>query len=257
MTTIQQAACARRFQDRVVLVTGVGGGTGLAAALRFGLEGAQVATVARSKDNVEVARSTLEAHGVQVCAIEGDVGTEQGAAKVVAETEAAFGRIDVLANTAGGYEGGGFDDTDVAALERMLDMNLRTAFCAIRAAAPVIAKQGRGAIVVTTAVFGATVPGPGLLAYNTSKAASTALVLGFAGEMVERNIRVNAVLPGAITHQFDAERDPTADRELSKGPAMPEDIAAAVAFLASEDACWITGATLVVDGGFSVSRKAY
>jgi NAD(P)-dependent dehydrogenase (short-subunit alcohol dehydrogenase family) len=95
-----------------------------------------------------------------------------------------------------------------------------------------------------------------LLAYNTSKSASTGLVRSLAGELAPRNIRVNAVLPGAITHRLDLQRDPAHGRALGAAAALPADIAAAVTFLASEDACWITGATLVVDGGFAVGRKA-
>ena len=257
MVTITAAAQARRYEEKVVLVVGAGAGAGRATALRFGLEGAKVVAVARSEEHVTGAREALEAHGVTCAALQADVATEEGAEAAVRTAAETFGGLDVLVSTAGGYEGGGLDQTDGAALERMLDLNLRAAFQSARAAAPEIVKRGRGAIVLTTAVFGGVVPGPGLLAYNTSKAASTGFVRSLAGELAERNVRVNAILPGGISHEFDVEKDAAADRLLTKGPALPQDIAAAAAFLASEEATWITGASLVVDGGFSVIRKPY
>ena len=257
MVSITTAAQARRFEEKVVLVVGAGAGSGRATALRFGLEGARVVAVARSEEHVTGVQEALTAHGVTHAVVRADVATEEGAADAVRAAVETFGGLDVLVSMAGGYEGGGFDQTDGDALERMLDLNLRAAFHAARAAAPEIANRGRGAIVLTTAVFGGVVPGPGLLAYNTSKAASTGFAKSLAGELAERNVRVNAILPGGISHEFDVDKDPAADRALTKGPALPQDIAAAAAFLASEEACWMTGATLVVDGGFSVTRKPY
>lgn len=257
MVDIRTAAGARRFEQRVVLVTGVGAGAGLATALRFGLEGASVVAVARSDEHVLGARAALEEAGVPHRGLRVDVSTVDGAREVVSATVEAYGGIDVLVNTAGAFEGGSADDTDAEALERMLDANLRTAVQTSLAAAPEIAKRGGGAIVITTAVFGAVVPGPGLLAYNTSKAASTGFVRSLAGDLAEKNVRVNAILPGGISHEFDAGLDPAASRALTKGPALPQDIAAAACFLASDDACWVTGASLVVDGGFSVVRRPY
>lgn len=246
-----------RFGDKVVVVAGVGPGVGLATALRFGLEGARVAVAARSDTSLQHATEELARHGVVHVAIAADVGTETGAAEVMAQANRHFGGVDVLACTAGGYAGGGLRETDGALLEQMLDVNLRTVFHSARAASATMAARGRGAIVVTTAVFGAVVPGPGLLAYNTSKGAATALVQSLAGDLAPSNIRVNAVLPGATSHHFDAAADVTSARSLLKGAGTPQDIAAAVLFLASDEAAWITGATLIVDGGFSVSRKPY
>lgn len=257
MPDIRTAAAARRFVDKVVLVTGVGAGAGLATALRFGLEGARVVAVARGDEHVLGARRTLEEAGVEHRAERIDVSTVEGAREAVATAVEAFGGLDVLVCTAGGFEAGPADDADGEALDRMLDANLRPAFETALAAAPEIARRGRGAIVVTTAVFGALVPGPGLLAYNTSKAASTGFVKSLAGDLAEKNVRVNAILPGGISHVFDGGVDPSSARNLAKGPALPHDIAAAACFLASEEACWVTGAALVVDGGFSVVRRPY
>ncbi|MFG0315851.1 MAG: SDR family NAD(P)-dependent oxidoreductase [Planctomycetota bacterium JB042] len=257
MTDITTAAAARRFADKVVLVTGVGSGAGRATALRFGLEGAKVVAVARSDEHVLGVRQALEEASVEHRAEVVDVSTVEGARQAVSLATEAFSGLDVLVCTAGGFEAGSADDADGAALDRMLDVNLRPAFETSIAAAPEIAKRGRGAIVITTAVFGAVVPGPGLLAYNTSKAASTGFVKSLAGDLAEKNVRVNAILPGGISHEFDPSLDPSASRALTQGPALPHDIAAAACFLASEDACWVTGASLVVDGGFSVVRRPY
>lgn len=247
----------RRFEDRVVLVTGVGAGAGLATVLRFAHEGARVVAVARSEANLTRAAEALASHGASFRTHRADVATELGAKEAVAEAISAFGGLDVLVNTAGAYEGGGHAETDRALLDRMLDANLRTAFETARAAVPAFRARGGGAIVITTAVFGAVVPGPGLLAYNTSKAAATGMVKSLAGDLAAQNIRVNAVLPGGITHKFEEGLDPAQGRALTQGPAFPQDIAAAAAFLASDEACWITGATLTVDGGFSVTRRPF
>lgn len=251
------AAAARRFVGRSLAVVGVGDGTGLATALRVGLEGARVTIAARSSAHLDHAAEVLGRAEVPFERVQVDVGTEGGAGEVVAAAVRRFGGLDALISTAGGYEPGSLAATDLAALERMLHVNLRTAFCATRAAAPELARSGRGAVVITGAVFGAVVPGPGILAYNTSKAASLGLVKSLAAELAPENVRVNAVLPGGITHKFDPDQDPMAGRRLLTGPALPQDVAAACAFLVSDEACWISGAALAVDGGFSVSRKPF
>ncbi len=257
MADLMREARAQRFTDRVVLVSGVGPGAGLATALRVAAEGAKVVAAARGPQHLEHAAELLKKHGADFRTVRADMGTEAGARSAVAEAVAAFGKLDALISMAGGYEGGGFDQCDQAALDRMLAVNLRPAFEASHAAVPELAKSGRGAIVITTAVFGAVIPGPGLLAYNVSKSAANGLVKSLAGELLAKNVRVNAVLPGGIRHEFDPALDPSANRPLKKGPALPQDVAAAAAFLASDDACWITGATLIVDGGFSVARPAF
>lgn len=257
MTDLAAAAHARRFTDKVALVAGVGPGVGLACAARLGLEGARVVAAARSEENVARATETLTRLGVEHVGFRGDAATPEGAAAAVALATREYGGLDVLVCCAGGFEGGGFDDADEAQLERMLTVNLRAAFASAKAAVPAMRTRGRGAIVITTAVFGAVVPGPGLLAYNTSKAAADGYCRSLAGDLAPSGIRVNAVLPGATSHRFDETADPAKDRALLSGPAMPQDVAAAVAFLASDDACYVTGGALVVDGGFSVSRKPY
>ncbi len=257
MPSIVTAARAQRFHDKVALVVGVGSGTGLAVALRLGLEGAKVIAVARSEAHVEAAEAAMLSHGIDGRALRADVSTASGAATATAAAIDRFGGLDVAISTAGGYEGGSFDQTDSAGVERMLDSNFRTAFHLAKTTTPCLESRGGGSIVVTTAVFGSIVPGPGLLAYNTSKAAVSGFLQSLAGDLAAKNIRVNAVLPGGITHQFDVTRDVALGRKLAKGPSQPEDIAAAVAFLASDEACFVTGAALVVDGGFSVGRKAF
>ena len=257
MTDLKTAANAKRFTGKVALVVGAGPGAGLACAARLGLEGAQVVAAARSEENVNGAAETLTRLGIDHVVFRGDASTAEGALAAVALAMREFGGIDIVVCSAGGFEGGGVDKADEAQLERMLSMNLRAAFSTAKASAPALIERGGGVIVVTTAVFGAVVPGPGLLAYNTSKAAAAGLCQSLAGDLAPSGIRVNAVLPGAISHEFDDTADPAHERALLKGSAMPQDIAAAVAFLASDDACFITGAELVVDGGFSVSRKPY
>ncbi len=260
MADLMREARAQRFVDRVVLVSGVGPGAGMASALRVAAEGARVVGAARGAQHLENATRVFAQHGLDATRfrlVRADMGTEAGAASAVREAVDSFGKLDALISMAGGYEGGGFDQCDQAALDRMLAVNLRPAFEAAHAAAPELAKSGRGAIVIATAVFGAMIPGPGLLAYNVSKSAATGLVKSLAGDLLARNVRVNAILPGGISHELDVARDPSASRPLRKGPALPQDVAAAAAFLASDDACWITGATLVVDGGFSVARPAF
>lgn len=257
MTDLKTASQARRFEGKVAMVVGAGPGAGLACAARLGLEGAQIVATARSEENVRGAAETLTRLGVDHVVFRGDAATPGGAIAAVELAKREFGGVDIVVCSAGGFEGGGFDKSDEDQLERMLTVNLRAAFSTAKASAPALIERGGGAIVITTAVFGAVVPGPGLLAYNTSKAAADGLCQSLAGDLAASGIRVNAVLPGAISHHFDEGLDPAHERALLKGSATPQDIAAAVAFLASDEACFITGARLVVDGGFSVSRKPY
>lgn len=247
----------RRFEGRVVLVAGTGPGVGRATAVRYALEGARVVCAARNEEHLDLVRETMEQVGVvsdRVRCLRADLATAEGAEAAVREACDGFGRLDVLAVTAGGFEPGGVDDPDTDRLERMLDVNLRAAWRTSLAAAEALAAT-KGAVCVTTAVFGACVPGPGVLAYNTAKAAATGFVRSLAADLRPRGVRVNGVLPGGVSHRYEPDRDPRGGRTLGVGPAWPEDVAAAVLFLTSDEAFWITGATLVVDGGFAVSRS--
>lgn len=244
-------ASGRRFVGRVALVTGAGHGIGLAVAERLAAEGARVVLGDLDEEAARTAAASLapaEAVGTHL-----DVHATPSVEATVALAVAEFGRLDVLVNVAGGSVAvPAFEDLTDEAWNDMLDLNLTGAMRCIRAALPHLRARPEGAAVVSVssvnglAAFGET-------AYSSAKAGLSVLSRNLAVELGPAGIRVNVVAPGTVrTRVWDGQAG-GADRLRPLYPlgrvGEPADIAAAVAFLASDDAAWITGVTLPVDGG--------
>jgi len=248
-----------RFAGKSVLVTGAASGIGRAAALLFAAEGAKVMATDLSEDVAAIAEG-LDMIGTLV----GDAGNETDVKRMIDAAVTHGGGLDILVANAG-ISGGaqGLFDTDAAEFAELLRINLIGPYLAVKHGAPHMIGRGEGAIVVTASVSGLRA-GSGALPYSASKAAAINMVQSAAQQLTGTGVRVNAVCPGLIETGmtrgiFDHARAVGKEDRigiltpLQRG-GEPGEIAAAIAFLASPDASYITGHALVVDGGLSSSH---
>jgi NAD(P)-dependent dehydrogenase (short-subunit alcohol dehydrogenase family) len=245
---------------KTALVTGGAGGIGRAIGQRFVTEGARVALMDVRSDAVTHAAADLGNDLHRVMGITGDVTCVEDVERAVVATVAAFGSLDILINNAGIAPTRPFLEMTVEVLDRVMAVNVRGSFLPALACAREMARRGGGSIVqiASTCAFpsGAS---RNLSAYNMSKAAVRQMVASLAAELAPNRIRVNAVAPGSIDTEMTRACMPdeaTLAATIRKIPlgalGQPGDVAAACSFLCSEDAHYITGQTLVVDGGWLV-----
>ena len=239
------------FNQKVVFITGGSRGIGRACAIAFANLGAQV--VFGYAGNEAAASETLALLRAKGKAIRFDIADTASCAKAVESVIAEFGRLDVLVNNAGIAVDGLVVRTKDEDWDKQLDINLKGAFALIRAAARPMIKQRGGAIVNLTSVVGET-GNAGQVAYSASKAGLIGLTKSVARELASRNIRVNAVSPGLIeTDMTSRLSSATRVKMIEEIPlsrlGMAAEIANAVVFLASDEASYITGEVLRVNGG--------
>lgn len=263
------AAAGARFIGKTALVTGGSSGIGLAAARRLVAEGASVVILARDRTRIseavsglrDVASVTAETLGIEPPRVEGasaDVMDEEGV-RMTAEAAAGLGRrLDVCVASAG-MDGAAENaiDLTVEGFRRVLDVNVLGLFIAARAAAERMVHDGEGGAIVLVASVNGLIAEPEFTDYNTSKGGAVMLARSLARDLAGRRIRVNAICPGytrtAMTEAYLAD-PPTAATILGRIPlgrvAEPAEIASVIAFLCSDDASYMTGSTVVVDGGW-------
>lgn len=257
---------ARRFEDRVVIITGAAGGIGRAAARRFASEGAAVVAVDLAGSDLDGTTAAVGAEGADITTVTADVTSDSDVAGYVAATLETHGRVDALFNNAG-IEGpiASLVDCPADGFDRVMDVNVRGVWLGIKHAGPAIAASGGGAIVNTASMLGLS----GIAqmgAYVASKHAVIGLTRTAALEFAPLGVRVNAVAPApvdtrmirSIEESFDPD-DPSGVREVivAKVPleryATPDEIAAVAAFLCSDDATYMTGTVVPIDGGTQAS----
>ena len=246
----------RRFEGRVAVVTGASRGIGLAIAQRLHAEGARVVITARKPEGLAEALDELGG-GADVVSVAGRADDPEHQQEAIDTAVRGFGRLDVLVNNTGinpAY--GPLTDVDESAARKIMDVNVLSALAWTRRALAAGLGEQPGAAVVNMASVAGIGPAPGIAYYGVSKAALIGLTVQLAAELAPR-VRVNAIAPAVVKTRFAAalyEQDEAA--AAAAYPlgrlGVPADIGAAAAFLASGDAGWITGQTLVVDGGGSL-----
>jgi meso-butanediol dehydrogenase / (S,S)-butanediol dehydrogenase / diacetyl reductase len=245
-----------RLKGKVCIVTGGGSGIGRATCLLFAKEGARVVVADKRKETAEAVAQECEALALEV-----DVAKDADAKRMVAETVNEFGRLDVLVNNAGYGFAGTVVDTDEEAWEDLMAVNVRGVFLCSKHAIPAMARNGGGVIVNTASVV-ASVGIRNRAAYCASKGAVAALTRAIAIDHVADGIRCNAVAPGTIdTPYFDEilRKSPVAAdsrraleaRQLLGRLGTPEEIAAGILFLASDESRFATGSIITIDGGMT------
>ena len=248
------------LQNKICLITGGAGSIGLASAQLLQSHGAKIVLVDRNAEALSKASAEL---GPDVLTLAADVANEDDAARYVAATVARYGRIDVLFSNAGNFGTvAPVEHYPTAVFDAVLAVHVRGAFLAAKYAVPHMAKGS--SIIITSSVAGLR-GDPGVYGYITAKHAQTGLMRVLAKDLAPRGIRVNTINPGPVANAFQARvegdltpllgRDATAffDENIPMGRhATPQEIAASVLYLASDQSAYTTGLILSVDGGMSV-----
>jgi 3-oxoacyl-[acyl-carrier protein] reductase len=246
---------------QVAIVTGASRGLGLATARALAEEGCRVCICARGAEALAAAGSqltSLAGRADDVLAVQADVSTAVGAERVVSETVARFGRVDILVNNVGKAAGGDIVSTSDDEWQSAIDQTLLPAIRMSRLVVPHMRRAGAGSIVMIASIWGRE--SGGRMTYNAVKAAEISLAKAMSQQLARDNIRVNSVAPGSILFEGGSwwkrqQDDPSGiaafiERELPFGRfGKPEEVADVVAFLVSPRASWISGACLTVDGG--------
>ncbi|HAN64218.1 MAG TPA: oxidoreductase [Rhizobiales bacterium] len=248
---------SKELIGKVALVTGGSRGIGAAIARTLADDGADVAiSYSASADKAKAVVNDLLEKGVRAHAFKADQADAKAVEALVKSVVERFGRLDILVNNAGVFVTGQVHDraNNLAELDRLFAVNVGGVAAAVRAAAPLMGEGGR--IISIGSVVGDATPWPGASDYSASKGAVAAYTRGWARDLGPKGITVNNVQPGPI----DTDMNPAANGEFANLQntktalgryGKPEEVAAAVAFLASPSAAYITGATLNVDGGFN------
>lgn len=247
---------SKRFEGKVAFVTGAASGLGFACAKRYFDEGAMV--VGYDLNTTQDWSAISNGHFIQ-----GDVTDEPALQAAVAETIEQYSRVDILVTAAGIADAGPVHMVEQAAWDRVIDINLKGTFLAAKAVLPAMIEQRSGSIITVASVEG-LVGSEGGSSYNASKGGVVLLTKNMAMDYAKLGIRVNCICPGFIDtpmlratldHDFMAPYKAEVLRETKLGRfGRPEDIAGAAFFLASEDAAFVTGQALAVDGGYTAGH---
>lgn len=246
-----------RQTNKVCLVTGGGTGIGRATALRFAVEGAQAVVVSgRRRELAEAVAAEVRALGAEAVAVAADVTREEEVKALVAETVGRFGRLDAAFNNAGFQERRTpLAETDDETYVRVFDANVRSLVHCLRHEIRAMLAAGGGAIVNNTSVSGVRNSNPGLSLYCASKAAAISLTRSAAMEYAPHGVRINSVAPGRVVTDMMLASGIADMAQVAAGLPLrrmgrPEEVAAAVSWLLSDEAGYIVGHVLCADGGF-------
>ncbi|MEK1890698.1 MAG: SDR family oxidoreductase [Phyllobacterium sp.] len=251
-----------RLSGKVAIVTGASAGIGWATAKLFAKEGAKLVVGARRKEELADLVREIEADGGDAVALAGDVRSEDYAKGLVQLAAEQYGRLDIAFNNAGILgEAGPTTGVSEAGWNDAIAINLTGSFLAAKHQVSEMLKHGGGSIIFTSTFVGYSFAFPGVAAYAASKSGIIGLTQALAAEYGQQNIRVNAILPGAVDTAMYREMNNTAESQAFitnlhalKRVATPEELARSVLYLASDDASFVTGTASLVDGGASITR---
>lgn len=244
-----------RLAGKVAIVTGAGRGIGASVARLFAGEGARVVLNARTASHVSEVVAGIEQAGGVAHGVTADIGTAEGVQAVVDASIEAFGSIDILVHNAGVFPYDPLEDMEDSAWQQVMDVNLTGAFRLTRACIPSMKAQQGGRILFTSSVQGNRTAVPGSSHYAASKGGINGFIRAAAFELAPHNITVNGVEPGLVLTEGTEQALSERRRELMaqyvplKRWGEPDEIAQAMLYLASDDAAYVTGQTIVVDGG--------
>ena len=246
-----------KLEGKVAIVTGASKGLGRGFAVRLAEEGAKVVAAARGTEGLAATVKQIEEQGGTAIAIKVDVSSEEDVQRMVKETIAKFGKIDILVNNAaiyGGMEPKPFYEVEYDEMLSHMKVTVMGQWLCAKAVVPYMKKQGKGKIInISSAVFAR--PLIRFAPYTVAKAAVVGLTRVMAGELGQHNICVNSVAPGsvktegALTLFSDEEMEKRGQAGVIRRVSVVEDVTGLVAFLASDDSDFISGQTIVVDGG--------
>jgi NAD(P)-dependent dehydrogenase (short-subunit alcohol dehydrogenase family) len=257
------------LSGKVALVTGAGSGIGKAAALRLAADGAKVAVVSRTADEIEQTRHEIQAAGGSAIAVTADISEEAGMKEVVDKVVAEFGQLDIVVANAG-INGmwAPIDELTPDEWDKTIKVNLRGTYLTLHFTVPHLRKT-KGSVVIVSSINGnRTFTSPGATAYSSTKAAQVAMTQQLALELGKQGIRINAVCPGAIDTEIDDNTQkrnsekaevpvefPEGDIPITGGESgKSDDVADVIAFLVSDAAKHVTGVPIYIDGGQSLLR---
>ncbi len=251
-----------RLENRVAIVTGASSGIGYAAAKLFAQEGAKVVVGARRQKELDLLIEEIRVDGGQGIAVAGDVSDESYAKALVEVATGTYGQLDIAFNNAGTL--GAMGDTPTLTLDgwmETINTNLTSAFLGAKHQIPVLLDSARGSLIFTSTFVGHTIGMPGMAPYAASKAGINGMMQCLAAEYGPQGLRVNSLLPGGTDTPMGrsvASNDEMEEFVKSlhslKRMATPEEIAKAALFLASDDASFVTGTAMLVEGGVSINK---
>jgi NAD(P)-dependent dehydrogenase (short-subunit alcohol dehydrogenase family) len=251
-----------RLANRVAVVTGASSGIGRITAKLFAAEGAKVVVGARRHAELASLVGEIEAEGGNAAALAGDVRSEDYAKALVALAVERFGRLDIAFNNAGTIgETGPSTDVSEAGWNEAIAINLTASFLGAKHQIAEMLKHGGGSVIFTSTFVGYSFAFPGVAAYAASKSGLIGLTQALAAEFGPQGVRVNAVLPGGVDTDMYRTMNDTAEKQAFitnlhalKRVAKPEEVARTVLYLASDDASFVSGVALLIDGGASITR---
>ena len=255
---------AERLKGKIAVVTGAGSrgpgvGNGKAAAILFAREGARVLCVDRILERAEETCAVIRSEGGEVSVFEADVSRAADCQRMVATAIQRYGRLDILHNNVGIESRKGVLEVTEEEWDRVMAVDLKTMLLAAQAAIPRLVEAGGGSIINVSSVAG--LRAHGRTAYAAAKAGVIGLTISLAGQLAKDRIRVNAIAPGMVYTPMVAEGMSPELRERRRLAALIQDegtawdVGWAAVYLASDEARWVTGQVLVVDGGLSITTR--